>query len=292
LASVCVIAASGSFRDTLLHFIPDDAFYYFELARRISLGQGSTFDGVNRTNGYHPLWLLILLTIARVMNLSRETVARVAMVLGVVMLGGAVFILRAVAGRLAPSNRWLALLLPASALSFATIYGMESSLAALMLSVLLWQIARSEASPGVRSGFVIGLIAGGLVLSRLDSVVYVIALDLIWLTRVWLTRGQEGWRASLHGWLSCIVAQAAVVTPYLAFNLFFFRHLLPITAVMKSERSNGPNLFWARSLLALVSVAGVAMGNRKGALETLRQQEHAALAQSPGQSQNASCPCR
>lgn len=40
-------------------FIRDDAYYYFKVAQNISEGHGSTFDGINPTNGYHPLWLWI-----------------------------------------------------------------------------------------------------------------------------------------------------------------------------------------------------------------------------------------
>ncbi|RME57493.1 hypothetical protein D6779_08590 [Candidatus Parcubacteria bacterium] len=39
-------------------FIPDDAGYYFKTAINIYNGLGSTFDGINITNGYHPLWML------------------------------------------------------------------------------------------------------------------------------------------------------------------------------------------------------------------------------------------
>lgn len=35
----------------------DDAWYYFEIGGRIAAGEGSTFDGINETNGYHPLWM-------------------------------------------------------------------------------------------------------------------------------------------------------------------------------------------------------------------------------------------
>ncbi|MDZ7734115.1 MAG: hypothetical protein U5R31_14500 [Acidimicrobiia bacterium] len=35
----------------------DDAYYYFGIARNVAEGAGSTFDGINPTNGYHPLWL-------------------------------------------------------------------------------------------------------------------------------------------------------------------------------------------------------------------------------------------
>lgn len=40
-------------------FTRDDAYYYFKVAQNISEGYGSTFDRINLTNGYHPLWMLI-----------------------------------------------------------------------------------------------------------------------------------------------------------------------------------------------------------------------------------------
>ncbi len=44
-------------------FTRDDAYYYFKVAQNISEGLGSTFDGINLTNGYHPLWMLICIPI-------------------------------------------------------------------------------------------------------------------------------------------------------------------------------------------------------------------------------------
>jgi hypothetical protein len=44
-------------------FTRDDAYYYFKVAQNISEGLGSTFDGINPTNGYHPLWLLVCIPI-------------------------------------------------------------------------------------------------------------------------------------------------------------------------------------------------------------------------------------
>ena len=39
----------------------DDAFYYYEIAKNLAEGKFSTFDGgITRTNGYHPLWMLII----------------------------------------------------------------------------------------------------------------------------------------------------------------------------------------------------------------------------------------
>ena len=41
----------------------DDAFYYFVTARNVSEGLGFTFDGMNPTNGFHPLWMLICIPV-------------------------------------------------------------------------------------------------------------------------------------------------------------------------------------------------------------------------------------
>lgn len=44
-------------------FTRDDAYYYFKVAQNITEGKGSTFDGINPTNGYHPLWMIICIPV-------------------------------------------------------------------------------------------------------------------------------------------------------------------------------------------------------------------------------------
>ena len=44
-------------------FTRDDAYYYFKVAQNITEGHGSSFDGINATNGYHPLWMAICIPI-------------------------------------------------------------------------------------------------------------------------------------------------------------------------------------------------------------------------------------
>ena len=39
----------------------DDSFYYFQIAYNMAEGKFSTFDGgITETNGYHPLWLFMI----------------------------------------------------------------------------------------------------------------------------------------------------------------------------------------------------------------------------------------
>ncbi len=44
-------------------YLIDDAFYYFQVARHVVAGHGFTFDGINLSNGFHPLWMVVNLPI-------------------------------------------------------------------------------------------------------------------------------------------------------------------------------------------------------------------------------------
>ena len=46
----------------------DDFFYYALTARHILAGHGSTFDGSHMTNGYHPLWMVVVLAVTAIFH--------------------------------------------------------------------------------------------------------------------------------------------------------------------------------------------------------------------------------
>src|SRR5947207_2756246 len=46
----------------------DDGFYYAKIAQHVARGDGSTFDGIHPTSGYHPLWMLCLVPIHRMIS--------------------------------------------------------------------------------------------------------------------------------------------------------------------------------------------------------------------------------
>ena len=62
VATAALLALLFVWDDAPFAFTFDDAYYYFGIARNLAAGQGSTFDSINLTNGYHPLWLLIAAT--------------------------------------------------------------------------------------------------------------------------------------------------------------------------------------------------------------------------------------
>ena len=94
-----VVRMVTSSRLGLSAFAQDDAYYYFRVAQNISLGRGSTWDGINRTNGYHPLWLLMLIPLYFVFR------GKVAGMVVPKVLSGALWIVDAV--QLRTIARWI-----------------------------------------------------------------------------------------------------------------------------------------------------------------------------------------
>ena len=59
--SLCV--AFSNVNHLVRWFNIDDGFFYFKVARNVANGLGFTFDGINRTNGFHPLWMAVCIAV-------------------------------------------------------------------------------------------------------------------------------------------------------------------------------------------------------------------------------------
>jgi len=74
--------------------IPDDTGYFYKIALNVALGKGLTFDGINQTNGFQPLWLYMLLPLAWAMREAPvDLYLRAALIyqLSLVAIAGVVF---------------------------------------------------------------------------------------------------------------------------------------------------------------------------------------------------------
>ncbi len=68
----------------------DDGYYYLEIAQRVARGEGTTLDGTNPTNGFHPLWEGVLSFLA--VFFRGQALLKAALLFGLVMVGAAVMI--------------------------------------------------------------------------------------------------------------------------------------------------------------------------------------------------------
>ncbi len=205
-------------------FFVDDAWFYLQIGRNIALGAGSTFTGDGPTNGYHPLWQAMVAGLGWLCGGDRD-----AMLRGVLATQGLLVVV-ALATLLRAGRRFgLAfpgVLLPVLILGLFADRGWGSegmlNLALHGLVLLAWQ--RVLQRPTAAAGFGLGLLAGLLVLARLDVVFFVAAL--------WLVSGALLPRKALL--LPLALGIALPVLPYVGLNLALFGHPVPVSGAIKS----------------------------------------------------------
>ena len=125
----------------------DDAFYYYQIARNLAEGQFSTFDGgITRTNGYHPVWMLLITPFYWV--LDRETALFGIKALELGLIGGSAVSL-VVSARLCRLP-WLALfaVLPLLYQRREIWFGLEAAAGLLALSLLFLSLSLMARQPG------------------------------------------------------------------------------------------------------------------------------------------------
>jgi len=160
-------------------FMRDDAYYYFKVAQNISQGLGSTFDGINLTNGYHPLWMLVCIPIFALARFDLILPLRVLlMLMAILNAATAVLIYRLVKSNLSTAVAMLA----ASFWAFnsyihTNIYepGLETPLAAFAIVLFIYKLSQFEkewrAQPVATRQIVALAVSATIVMfSRLDLV--------------------------------------------------------------------------------------------------------------------------
>lgn len=194
---------------SLVQFVPDDTFYYLQIARHLSETGVSTFDGQTTTTGYHPGWMLLMTLCASVVK-DRETLLRTCLALSFLLHGGTSLLLVHLWRHfLSPfwafigGAVWLLSPLPL----MMTVMGLETSLQifTITLALLTYQkriaphLKRSEPfRPPPRDLVLFSLSLAATFWGRTDSIIFITVMLLI------------------------VAFQAAVCTPH--------RSLLPVIA--------------------------------------------------------------
>ena len=180
LFQITVIAQAFTRFDTVVaRTVPDDAFYYFKIAQNISAGQGSVFSPGEPTNGYHPLWMVVLVVVHFVTRPSPETfVLESLLVAAALNLLAATLLCRLLATfgfSEAQSGFGALLYLTLPWTVNLTLSGLETPLYFVCLFGFLLAAQRcfdAHAPLRERHGVVLGLAAGLLMLARTDGLLF------------------------------------------------------------------------------------------------------------------------
>lgn len=165
LASKVWFFITGDIR-AVVAAVPDDTCYFYKIAWNVVQGKGLTFDGINPTNGFQPLWLYALLPLAWLMrSASPEDYFRAALVYQALIVLSAGVVLFFALRRVSP--------LGATLMAVAIFYflsrsyftnGMETGVLLLSAALVLLYALRYrvffENNPKVALGF--GGLLGGV----------------------------------------------------------------------------------------------------------------------------------
>lgn len=168
--------------DSLLNwYSSDDAFYYFKVAENIVTGRGVTFDGLNPTNGFHPLWMLICLPVFTLARFDLILPLRVLVVVASLLQAGTGILLarllrRVVSGEVAGLAAVVWVFAPPIH-GVVAQQGLESAVNALTLVWLVYlAVGRQAEALSPRRLALVGLAGGLAVLARLDNIFVVLML--------------------------------------------------------------------------------------------------------------------
>jgi len=223
-AVLSVMAASSPLHAVLDGFLHDDSFYYLTIARNIAAGAGSTFDGVNYTNGYQPGWLVILVGLYA-MPIPPDQMVVVAMLVQASLFAAGLVVLS-----IAIRSRGLDQSAAAAAIAVVFVGAapilawdvLEAGLTVLTSGLLFLALMRGDVTP-VWIGGALSL----AILSRTDHVFMAPAI-LLW---VWLQRREV--RDRLWSSFAFVCPIALIVGAYLAWNLVTTGHLVPVSGRVK-----------------------------------------------------------
>ena len=221
----------------------DDAFYYFQIARNLTEGKFSTFDGgITRTNGYHPLWLLLITPFYWIFD--KEAALFGIKAFEIMLVAGGVALVAA-AARLARLP-WVLLFaaLPMLYHIPMLIAGMEAAAALFMLGLFMLTVCLFARSP-VRWQWPLAAVAFALPWVRLEyiaiSLAATAALCLIeWSWQDRPSGASFGARARSVLSVKAVVpflAAGAGLLVYFAYNGLVFGGIVPVSGATKNFRS-------------------------------------------------------
>jgi hypothetical protein len=195
------------------NFFRDDAFFYLKTAQNLASGLGSTFDGINRTNGFHPLYLWLLTLIARATPLTGMAGLYVGFAFDLACAAVWLIAMDVVFQRMGLATRTRRLaslwLVP---IAFLPTFGTEAHLSLAAVGIFLCCISTARDWPIALAGAVV-------VLSRLDLVLFVVLVS--------------AWQTPLRRTLVRLSLPVAALGAFALANKVLYGHPATISSALK-----------------------------------------------------------
>jgi hypothetical protein len=224
--------ASLDFQSQLSSYIADDAFYYFKVAANLATTHRITYDGEGLTNGFHPLWLMLITPLYTAAGNGEDFVLRVQW-LSLLLQVCSVCLLYVTLLRLRASL-WTAFIGSALFAVHSTFIdfqfnGLETALNTLVLFGLFNAFLTVYTTPDLplRRYLFLGGMAAMAFLVRTDNA---IALIVLYAVLLWLLIP----RREVSKLIASGLLAAVVVSPWLLWNLHHFGSLIQTSGMVET----------------------------------------------------------
>lgn len=206
--------------------IQDDAFYYYEIARYFLTSGVTSFDGINLTNGFHPLWQAICLPIFYFWqgDLPLRIMLGLASLLDLISIALLYRILKQLS-----CHVWVALAGAAIFALHGTIIrtwfnGLETALHIATLLLFLTTYLRLVAlqTLSLRQHLLLGVLAAIAFLARTDSAVIIGVMLTFFYAPLLL-------RAEMRPPFASAGILLFILSPWLLWNLFQFGSIVQVS---------------------------------------------------------------
>ena len=214
----------------------DDSFYYFQIAYNLSQGKFSTFDGgITQTNGYHPVWLLLITPFYWVFD--KETALFGIKAFEIMLIAGGIALI-AVAARLSRLS-WLLLFAALPMLyrnPLELLLGLEAAAAMFALSLFILVVCLYMRDPQ-RWKWHVAALAFALPWVRIEyigiSLAATVALCAIEWSRLERRSRRLSKLAAIRRTYIPLIGAVAGMLVYFAYNRLVFGGMLPVSAVTR-----------------------------------------------------------
>lgn len=243
----------------------DDGFYYFQVARNLAAGHGFTFDGLNPTNGFHPLWLFLITPLFLLAHIDLLLPLRLLVVVSALVSAASAILLYRILRRF--TSEWVAAVVGliwiiAPRIHDLTLHtGTEAGINALC-QLLFWHILVSfptdaKRPPVFRQLALLGAIGALAILARLDNV-FVIGLGGLWLWwRLWQPpKKANAWAWRLQSGAAFAAPIVVTMLAYFVWNYFAFDTLTPVSGQVKIWWGTLRNTVYGFPVNSLADFAG------------------------------------
>lgn len=215
----------------LVSYMPDDAFYYQQIALNFREGLGLTFDGVNQTNGYQPLWMYILTGLYSVFDYPKEMMFRITLFVQLIISLFSLYFYYTTLKQIINYRliRYSAFIIFFFFLYFKAITGMDTALLILLYSILFKVYINKEKYSESTFILISGLLTGLIILTRLDQAPLTILFPFLIIAN--LNELKNKYKNLIIYW----GVTAILVLPYFIGNIIVWGNLMPVSVWVKSS---------------------------------------------------------